>query len=525
MAAPPAYDVREVGADNAKDKELYSLRSASPGASGQPPVGIDQELNNFLAEEGAARLVIDEETNKRLRWLIHKRVLVVMVTTYFCQALDKGTINFASIMGIREDTHLVGQQYAWLTTCVYVAILFWEFPTNRLIQRLPIGKYLAFNIFAWGVVLACTAACKSFTGLIIVRTLLGLFECVCQPAFVFLSTMWYTRDEQPLIIGSFYSMNGFQQCVGGLLAYGIAQIDGAAIKNWQILFTLLGCCTAAWGLFVAWYLPDSPMRAKCFSKEDRILMVERVRANETGIQNKEFKMYQAMEAIRDPVVWGCTLISFTNALPTGGIGAFSNIILKEFGFTQLQTYLLAIAQGTIIMAFLFSAAYLSSHYKQRLIYAFLFTLPNIAGTIVFMTVKISAHTKVGLLLAFYCTQGFGAVAVLNLAVMSGNVAGRSKQVVANALVFIFWAGGNAIGPQMFLANDGPRYLKAWTSHIVVYAVQCATIVFLRGYLMRQNSKKNCGATNNEATAVPQGGSDLAFSDLTDKENPEFRYVY
>jgi hypothetical protein len=27
------------------------------------------------------------------------------------------TINFASIMGIREDTHLKGQQYAWLTTC------------------------------------------------------------------------------------------------------------------------------------------------------------------------------------------------------------------------------------------------------------------------------------------------------------------------------------------------------------------------------------------------------------------------
>jgi MFS family permease len=132
---------------------------------------------------------------------------------------------------------------------------------------------------------------------VIVRTLLGLFECVCQPAFVFLSTMWYTRQEQPLIIGSFYSMNGFQQCVGGLLAYGIAQIDGAAIKNWQILFTLLGCVTAAWGVFVLFWLPDSPMRAKCFSKEDRILMVERVRQNETGIQNKEFKMYQACKSV------------------------------------------------------------------------------------------------------------------------------------------------------------------------------------------------------------------------------------
>jgi hypothetical protein len=50
--------------------------------------------------------------------------------------------------------------------------------------------------------------------------------------------MWYTREEQALVIGSFYSMNGFQQCVGGLIAYGIAHIKDAAIKNWQVLFTV-----------------------------------------------------------------------------------------------------------------------------------------------------------------------------------------------------------------------------------------------------------------------------------------------
>lgn len=84
--------------------------------------------------------------------------------------------------------------------------------------------------------------------------------------------------------------NGFQQCVGGLIAYGISQVEGAAIKNWQILFTLLGCATFVWGIFVLWWLPDSPMRATCWSEEDRALIAERVRENETGIQNKEFKV-------------------------------------------------------------------------------------------------------------------------------------------------------------------------------------------------------------------------------------------
>ncbi|KAF8974370.1 major facilitator superfamily domain-containing protein [Flammula alnicola] len=453
-----------------------------------------------------------------------------MVITYFAQTLDKGTINFASIMGIREDTKLIGQEYAWLTTCVYIAILLWEFPTNRLLQRLPIAKYLAFNISAWGAVLACTAACTDFTGLIVVRTLLGVFECVCQPAFVFLSTMWYTREEQALVIGAFYSMNGFQQCVGGLIAYGIAQVHHATLKNWQILFTLLGCVTFIWGIFVFLWLPDSPIRATCFSPEDRILMAERVRKNDTGIQNKTFKMYQAYEALKDFTVWAIVIISFTNALPTGGLGAFSNIILTAFGFTQLQTYLLAIAQGVIIMTFLFSAAYLSKRYNQRLLLAFIYTVPNVAGTIVFLCVQTSAKTKVGLLLAFYCTQGFGAVAVLNLAVMSGNIAGRTKQVVTSSLVFIAWAVGNAVGPQVFRDNDKPRYIKAFVAHIIVYGIQLVVIFLLRLHLMRRNALKRRAHTSAPSKRIgenPDEGLEHrhAFDDLTDRENPEFRYVY
>ena len=50
--------------------------------------------------------------------------------------------------------------------------------------------------------------------------------------------MWYRREEQALVIGAFYSMNGFQQCVGGLLAYGVAHIHNQPLKNWQILFTV-----------------------------------------------------------------------------------------------------------------------------------------------------------------------------------------------------------------------------------------------------------------------------------------------
>jgi MFS family permease len=87
-------------------------------------------------------------------------------------------------------------QYSWLTTCIYIAILIVEYPTNWIIQRVPIAKYLSINIMLWAMTLMLHATCKSSVGRVTVRTFLGIFEACCQPSFIVLSGMWYLREEQ-----------------------------------------------------------------------------------------------------------------------------------------------------------------------------------------------------------------------------------------------------------------------------------------------------------------------------------------
>lgn len=83
-------------------------------------------------------------------------------------------------------------------------MLFVEYPTNWVIQRVPIAKYLGVNIILWGAVLALHSACKTFPSLVAVRTLLGIFEAVCQPSFVLMSSMWYKREEQAETVTYWY---------------------------------------------------------------------------------------------------------------------------------------------------------------------------------------------------------------------------------------------------------------------------------------------------------------------------------
>lgn len=151
-----------------------------------------------------------------------------------------------------------------MTTCIYLAILVVEYPINWTIQRVPVGKFLGINILLWSTTLCCHALCFSFPALVSVRTLLGIFEAVCQPAFLIMSSIWYKRDEQAQVVNYWYMMNGAQQIVGGLLAYGFSTIrhpsykphpGNAKIRSWQAIFITYGMFSFLWGIFVLIRLP------------------------------------------------------------------------------------------------------------------------------------------------------------------------------------------------------------------------------------------------------------------------------
>ncbi|KAK5446657.1 hypothetical protein LTS15_009589 [Exophiala xenobiotica] len=57
---------------------------------------VDKDVAKYATNE---HIEISEEENKRLKRMIDRRVLAIMIPTYFLQALDKGTMSFASIMG------------------------------------------------------------------------------------------------------------------------------------------------------------------------------------------------------------------------------------------------------------------------------------------------------------------------------------------------------------------------------------------------------------------------------------------
>jgi MFS family permease len=99
-----------------------------------------------------------------------------------------------SIFGLVSDAHLVGKQYSWLGSILYLAQLVMQPLAAFLLVKLPTGKIIAVAIFFWGTSLTLMSACTTFPSLLGLRFCLGTFEAMIGRSAPFLSGMSFIRD-------------------------------------------------------------------------------------------------------------------------------------------------------------------------------------------------------------------------------------------------------------------------------------------------------------------------------------------
>lgn len=131
------------------------------------------------------------------------------------------------------------------------------------------------------------AAAPNFAALAALRALAGAAEACADPAFMLVTAMWYTRRQQPIRMGLWYTANGFGIALGGLLGYAIGNIE-ASLPSWKFEFLIIGALCCVWGVVIYIFLPDSPVTAKGLTQREKQIAVERMREDQTGVENKRF---------------------------------------------------------------------------------------------------------------------------------------------------------------------------------------------------------------------------------------------
>lgn len=178
---------------------------------------------------------------------------------------------------------LTGDQYNWISSIIYFGAIIAVFPSLFLMQKIPTGKWLSFNASVWGIILMCSAACKSFGGLLAARFILGLFEACIFAGFGLVISAYWTKKEQTWRTAVIFST--LSSVVNGLLSYAAAHYHGS-LGQWQVLFLSVGGLTFFWSILCWLFLAGTPLEARWMSTREKVIAVRRTAQNRTGVANK-----------------------------------------------------------------------------------------------------------------------------------------------------------------------------------------------------------------------------------------------
>lgn len=431
-------------------------------------------------------------------------------------------MSYAAVYGMRKELGLVGQQYSWASSLFYFGYMVGEVPAAYLLQKLPIGKFAAANLLIWGALVMLCAAAKDFTGIAVLRFLMGVFESCIGPAWVQIIAMYYKGIEQGTRITIWYSFVGVAVIIGGLLSYGIGHIH-TSVEQWQLIFLVCGGFTVLWSFIVYYFLPDSPLNARFLTDRQKHIAIERLRDNRTGLKSVAFKKSQVLEAFKDPQVWMIALwAGIANITNIGG--SFLPLIIQDLGFTGLTTTLLTLPVGGVEVVAMAVAGTAALFFENgRSVIVFLSTVPTLIGCIL-LTVLPQSSTW-GRITGVWLLLCIPASYAILLSLISSNIAGFTKKTTTTGLTFVMFCVGNIVSPQLFISTEAPGYKTGCQAMLVAAALCLALSAGLGFYYRYENARRDrlLRATPKEVLDAMTVDNE-EFLDRTDRED-ELRFRY
>ncbi|KAK3314317.1 major facilitator superfamily domain-containing protein [Apodospora peruviana] len=502
-----------------KDEGIVAVAEAKTPLDLAPTTDVDNAWE-YLDHHRDANLKDPIDLHK-LRRKIDWRIVPLMFCAYTIQFLDKIILNYASVMSIREDLNLQGNDFTNLATFLFVGQAAFEIPNIYFLQKFPSAKWLAFNIICWGIATGSAAAAKTYQTLLVSRVFLGIFEATIAPSLMLISSQWYTKSEQAPRFSFWLLGLGMGQILGGAVSYGFQNIapGTTAIAGWRIMFLVLGVVTVIIGICVLILLPDTPMKARWLTDNEKIALLKHVSVNQTGIENTKFRPKEIVEALCDPQIW-LLLISILQLSNTGGIVAvYSATLIRNLGYDPKQAVLMNMPCGAVSIIFCLLTGYGIRKQSHRWAFILACIFPGMIGSGLMSFLPVT--NKVGILAGIYLVNAVVAPLFIFYNWTVCNVAGATKRAFAVSAFTCVFSIGNIISPQTFQARDAPEYRPAKITVLATQAGAALTTFLLFLYYVWQNKSRNSSESETEEAFM----SPEVWTRMTDRENKRFRYTY
>lgn len=239
-----------------RDTQSASLRQDSISSMEKDQSGIQHVEDGFRQDKFDGyreKGLTDEDAHFLLRFRrkeetaiyrkVDCRVVPLLALLYLISHLDRANIGKpavahnqgctdvvpgnAKIEGLEASLNMTGEDYNIAVAMFFIPYILCEVPSNMILAKFKRpSQYIGIIVTCWGTIVTLTGCVNSLASLCATRFLIGLFEAGFFPGAVWLISQWYPPNRTQSRNALFYLSSAIAGAFSGLLAAGIAQMDG-----------------------------------------------------------------------------------------------------------------------------------------------------------------------------------------------------------------------------------------------------------------------------------------------------------
>ncbi len=259
---------------------------------------------------------------------VTRRIIPYLFLCYIVNYLDRFNISYAALE-MKGDLGFSDFVYGLGASMFFVGYVFFEIPSNLIMQRVGARLWIARIMISWGAVSTCTMLVKSHSLFYFLRFLLGVAEAGFFPGMIVYLTYWIPARERAKAFALFLTSTSLAGVFGGPISGALLKMGGLfGLRGWQWLFLLEGIPAIGLGIVTLFYLDDKPEQAAWLSPAERGWLSEKM-----AQEHEEKQLSHSctlIQALTHPRVWQLCLLYFSIIISFYGVAFWLPQIVKSF---------------------------------------------------------------------------------------------------------------------------------------------------------------------------------------------------
>lgn len=323
------------------------------------------------------------------------RILPFVMLLYFVSFLDRVNAGFAAL-SMNREIGLTPAAFGFGGGIFFLGYVLFEVPSNLVLHRVGARVWIARIMVSWGLISAASALARGPVSFCLLRFLLGAAEAGFFPGIILYLSLWFPARQRAAAVAVFMAAAPLSTAIGSPISGALMELPRyAGLSNWQLLYILEALPAILLGFVVLRALTDRPEQARWLNAQERDWLTATLRAEERTRSRRSGHTADSRRAMLDPRILVLSLVYVGSSAAIYALGLWTPLMLRQFGFSPLQTGWINAAPGAAAVLLMIWWAHRSDRSGERNWHV---VLPSLTACLGFIWAG-GAATAIGLLLA------------------------------------------------------------------------------------------------------------------------------